>query len=198
MTKKAIVEVDNLLHKYVDALVQHLDERFEISLPLFSHLTVFDPLLLPLPDSVAFLDYGKDQIQEIGKIYAPEKVPEVVAEFELFKFHMARFNIPAPDKLTEETPAEVVLKRLLQMDALFPLLSSIADAILSLPITNAWPERGASSIKRIKTRLRSRLSNKMLESLLHISINGPEVCSVECEQLIREAAELWLDQKKRR
>ena len=31
------------------------------------------------------------------------KVAEVVAEFELFKFHMARFNIPAPDKLTGET-----------------------------------------------------------------------------------------------
>ncbi len=83
-------------HTYADALVQHLDERFQNSLPLFSHLTVFDPLLLPLPDSVAFLEEGKDKIQEIAKIYAPEKVAEVVAEFELFKFHMARFDIPAP------------------------------------------------------------------------------------------------------
>lgn len=94
---------------------------------------MFDPVLLPSPDSVSFLEYGKDEIQEIGKIYAPEKVAEVVAEFELFKFHMARFNIPAPDKLLGETQTEVVLKKLLQMSTLFPLLSSFAEAVLSLP-----------------------------------------------------------------
>ena len=83
-----------------------------------------------------------------------KKVAEVVAKFELFKFHMARFNIPAPDKLIGETQTEVVLKKLSQMGTLFPLLSSFAGAVLSLLITNAWPKRGASSIKRIKTRLR--------------------------------------------
>jgi len=61
---------------------------------------------------------------------------------------MTRLNIPAPSKLLEETQAEVVLKKLLQMDALFPHLSSVAESILTLPISNAWPERGASSIKR--------------------------------------------------
>ena len=166
-----MVQVDNLLHTYVDALLQHLNERFQNSLPLFSRLTVFDPLLLLLPDSVAFLEYGKVKIQQIAKIYAPGKVAEVVAEFELFKFHMVRFDIPAPAKLIGETQAEVVLKNLLQMDALFPLLSSIAEAILTLPTSNAWPECGASSIKRVKTRLRSSLSNKMLESLLHLSFS---------------------------
>ena len=198
VTPNGLVEVDNLVHKYVEALIQHLDERFKDSLPLFSLFTVFDPVLLPSPDSVAFLDYGKDEIAKIGMIYAPEKVSEVVAEFELFKFHMARFDIPAPEKLIGETQTEFVLKKLLQMDTLFPLLASFAEAILCLPITNAWPERGASSIKRIKTRLRSRLSNKMLGSLLQISINGPEVCTEECDQLIRAAVDLWLNQKKRR
>ena len=103
VTRQGMVEVDNLLHKSVDALVQYLDEHFRNSLPLFSQLRVFDPVLLPSPDSVSLLGYGKDEIQEIGKICAPDKVAEVVAEFELFKFHMARFNIPAPDKLTGET-----------------------------------------------------------------------------------------------
>ena len=102
VTRQAMVEVDNLLHKYVDVLVQHLDERFRNSLPLFSEFIVFDPVLLPSPDSVSFLDYGKDEIQEIGKTYALEKVAEVLAEFELFKFHMARFNTSAPDKLIGE------------------------------------------------------------------------------------------------
>ena len=197
VTQQGMVEVDNQLHKFVDALIHHLHERFRNSLPLFSQLRVFDPLLLPSPDSVSFLEYGKDEIQKIRKIYmyAKDKVAEVVAEFELFKFHMASFNIPAPDKLTGETQTEVVLKKLLQMGTLFHLLSSFVDAVLSLPVTNAWPERGASAIKRIKTRLRACLSNKMLESLLHISVNGPEVCTEEFEQLIRQAVTLWLGQR---
>lgn len=58
MTRQGMVEMDNLFHKYVDALVQRLDERFRNSLPLFSQLTVFDPVLLPSPDSVVFLEYG--------------------------------------------------------------------------------------------------------------------------------------------
>ena len=56
---------------------------------------------------------------------------------------MTRLDISAPSKLLEETQAEVVLKKLLQMDTLFPHLSSVAESILTLPISNAWPERGA-------------------------------------------------------
>ena len=66
----------------------------------------------------------------------------------------------------------VVLKKLLQMDTLFPLLASFAEAIISLPITNAQSHRGAC------------LSNEMLESLLHISVSGPEVCTEECDPLL--------------
>jgi hypothetical protein len=196
VTECGLVEVDNLLHRYVAALTQHLDERFQESLPLFSLFSIFDPSLLPAVDSTEFSEYGKGEISDIGKIYVPNRIPEVVAEFELFKFHMAKFKIPEPSKLVGETQTEVVLKKLVHMKLLFPLLSLFAEAILSLPISNAWPERGGSAIKRIKTRLRSRLSNKMLESLLHISINGPEICTEECDQLIREAVQLWLDKKK--
>ena len=98
----------------------------------------------------------------------------------------------------DETQTKIVLKKLIHMKLLFPFLSLFAEAILSLPISNAWPERSGSAIKRIKTRLRSRLSNKMLQSLLHISINGPEISTEECDQLIREPVKLWLDKKKER
>ena len=109
---------------------------------------------------------------------------------------MTKFKIPEPSKLVDETQTEVLLKKLVHTKLLFPFLSLFAEAILSLPISNAWPECGGSAIKRTKTTLRSRLSNKMLESLLQISINGPEICMEECDQLIREAVKLWLDKKK--
>jgi len=57
----------------------------------------------------------------------------------------------------------------------YTLIAKLAEVTLSAPITNAWPERGASEIKRIKTQLRNRPKNDMLNLLLHVSINGPAV-----------------------
>ena len=86
VTECGLVEMDNLLHRYVAALTQHLDERFQESLPLFSLFSIFDPSLLPAVDSPQFSEYGKNEISEIGKIYvSPQRIPEVVAEFKLFK-----------------------------------------------------------------------------------------------------------------
>ena len=80
----------------------------------------------------------------------------------------------------------------------FPALVHIAEVCLSMPVSNAWPERGCSALKRVKTRLRSRLSVEMLQTLLAITINGPKVRTPECESLITAAVELWESQKKRR
>lgn len=60
----------------------------------------------------------------------------------------------------------------------YPRLLEIAEICLSLPVSNAWPERGASAVKRLKSRLRSTLNNDMLALLMHVSINGPELCAV--------------------
>ena len=63
----------------------------------------------------------------------------------------------------------------------YQLIVELAEVALYAPITNAWPERGASGVKRIKTRLRNRLKNDMLNSLTHVSINGPAVATPEAK-----------------
>ena len=37
-------------------------------------------------------------------------------------------------------------------NTLYPLLATIARICASAPVTNAWPERGVSAVRRIKTR----------------------------------------------
>ena len=80
----------------------------------------------------------------------------------------------------------------------FPALVHIAEVCLSMPVSNAWPRRGCSALKRVKTRLRSRLSVEMLQTLLAISINGPNVGTPECESLVTSAVDLWESQTNRR
>ena len=68
----------------------------------------------------------------------------------------------------------------------------------STAISNAWPERGASQLKLIKTRIRSQIKNDLLASLLHISINGPVPHTEACDSLVSKAVDMWKAAKKRR
>jgi len=80
----------------------------------------------------------------------------------------------------------------------YPMLSFIVEVCLSCPVSNAWPERGASVLKWQKNRLRSRIKNDLLNLLLQISINGPKPESKELPSLIHEVVAEWLNEKERR
>lgn len=51
-------------------------------------------------------------------------------------------------------------------------------------------------IKRLKTRSRCTLKNDMLNALLQVSINGPEV--KDCQPLITTAVTEWLAKPRRK
>ena len=77
------------------------------------------------------------------------------------------------------TPTEWSLKRVMAMKSTFgqvcPRSVQVAEAALAIPVSNAWPERGASQLKLIKNtcKIRSQIKNGLLASLPHITINGP-------------------------
>lgn len=104
-------------------------------------------------------------------------------------------------KTTEQlpTPAEWCLSRILQrqcaLASLYPCISKIAEVALTLPVSIAWPERGTSKIKLIKSRLQSHLKNDLHNSQRQISINDPDVFSKENDDKIRRAVKLWMKVK---
>lgn len=78
-------------------------------------------------------------------------------------------------------------------------MTKIAEVAASLPVTNAWPERGASALKNVKTRHRNRLKNDMLEAILQVTINGPDSNNnLKAEEVIKAAVEKWLKAKDRK
>ena len=78
----------------------------------------------------------------------------------------------------------------------YSFLVDDANICLTQPMSNAAVERGASAVKRVKTRPRNRLKNDML-STCHVSINGPEPKSEECQSVPAEAAHVWRNTHKR-
>ena len=77
----------------------------------------------------------------------------------------------------------------------FPKALDFVKLSMIVPVTNAWPERSASAVKRIKSRQRSTMKNDLLNALLHISMNGPLVNSPEAEHLISRVVEQYCEQK---
>ena len=73
-------------------------------------------------------------------------------------------------------------------DQEFGKVVQLAKTAYITPVTNAWPERDASAVKRIKSRTRCTMRNDLLNALLQISINGPEMNSSDANKLIEKAS----------
>ena len=52
--------------------------------------------------------------------------------------------------------------------------------------------------KNYETRLEKRLKNDMLEGLMHLTVNGPDICTDQCDDLITSSIKNWLQTKSRR
>ena len=96
-------------------------------------------------------------------------------------------------KTSTEWTLEYVVKSFKE-EVSFPIIIEFAKLAIIVPVTNAWRERGASTVKRIKSTQRSSMKNDLLNALLHISMNGPAANSLEAEQLINRVVERYIDQ----
>ena len=61
------------------------------------------------------------------------------------------------------------------MTAAYPLLTQLLARVVVLPASSAEVERVFSTMNRIKTSVRNRLSSTRLDSLIRISMDGPDV-----------------------
>ena len=75
-------------------------------------------------------------------------------------------------------------------------ICELAKIALFTPVANTWPERGASAVKRAKSRMRSTMKNDLLNSLLHISINSPSANSIEADQLLERVCNAYATNEK--
>ncbi|CAB4013808.1 zinc finger 862-like, partial [Paramuricea clavata] len=177
---RAVEEMKTMLVKYTNALIRNLDDRFKESLPVLTALSIFDPMLTPSAAG-AFKTHGNAEIELIAKHFFPEQDEQqerVKAEWGKLKYDLRDWKTKIPAEIKEGKVTK--------------------EVALVLPVSNAWPERGASKLKLVKSRLRSCLKNDLLNSLLQISINGPDLFSKECDDIITAAVKLWMKTKKRK
>ena len=76
----------------------------------------------------------------------------------------------------------------------YPNFVKLAQVCLTLPISMADCERAFSTMRRIKTRLRSEMNNATLNHCMRISIEGPPLQEFD----FNTAVETWSNLRKRR
>ncbi|XP_070535029.1 uncharacterized protein [Ptychodera flava] len=199
----------SLSGKYITTLIENIDNRLDASLPILNAFSIFDPSGIPTPNSLDFREYGNESLNILVEKFLRNKKDDILdkvhAEWGKLKYDILSWKSDMDKSVSQNkhtSPIEWCLVRLMKMKSsyghFYPEIVQIAEGILSLPVSNAWPERGVSKVRLIKDRLRSRMKNDLLNALLHITINGPELFSNECDTLIEKATKKWLAAKKRR
>ncbi|KAJ8043554.1 hypothetical protein HOLleu_10692 [Holothuria leucospilota] len=94
---------------------------------------------------------------------------------------------------TKVTHTDMMLMVVEKYQDLYPNMAMLASKALVIPVSTADCERGFSTLKRIKTPLRNRLTEETLKCLLFISIEGPEFSEFDFDT----AVDFWKNGKTR-
>ena len=94
-----------------------------------------------------------------------QKTEELICEWRKFKYSILKLKSEMPadvvkplknKELTSQTPTDWLLHHMLSNQSTYshfvPELLCLAEVCMSLPVSNTWPERGASAVKRLKNK----------------------------------------------
>ena len=168
---------------YLQSVIDHINGRLE-STGLVSSMSVFDPRHLP-DDEEKLVAYGTEKIQSLISFYGSAQEvyfdgnkgtsqPDIDPEDTESEWKLFRRVIFVQHR---HSSLQQVLSTLLSsgdIAAAFPNLARLAAILIVLPVTTATVERTFSSMKLIKTRLRSRMGENTLEHTMRICIEGPD------------------------
>lgn len=135
----------SLLIPYIDSLITNLRDRFtEENHPAFSLLSLHPANMLKMTD-----DEMRTNVNNVGKFYEIENI-----ENELYLWRMTWLEI----NLSNDQLGDLELSKVLEeTKTFFPLLKKALLIALALPCTTCTIERSFSTLRRVKTWLRTKM-----------------------------------------
>ena len=199
--------IENRVKSYVEIISSNIDDRFPPeSLPILEAFSIFDLSQIPNETTQEFKIYREAEINAICNHFYQENLQKkkiLLEQWKLMKIELLRLrkswlqfkkSIDDNKMKLKSTPTEWALRRIVRTfgsNEDLTMIYEIAKVALVTPVTNAWPERGASAVKRVKTRFRSQMKDDLLNSLLMITINGPAFKTAEYENLMEEVTNIY-------
>ncbi|XP_069110145.1 uncharacterized protein [Argopecten irradians] len=169
---------EGVFQKYLDNVVNNLHERFPDN-NILEALTIFDPELMDKGDPTFYEAVHFQKLQVLAGHFKSITCYETVKEeFLSFRFLLAK------EMMLDLTFQESLLK-VATMEDLYPSLARYAQIALVLPMSTADCERSFSTMNRVKTNLRNRLSQNILNSLMTISIEGQSLGEFDFDSCVK-------------
>ena len=158
----------SLYFPVVDCMKAELKKRFnEESKPLMKALSAC------VPKSPFFLE-----LSNLKPLIDHYKLSEADLKIECIQAQKVLRQYNEVDGIAD------VIKNLLQLKAAFPELLKLLQIALTFPVTSASCERSFSSLKRIKTYLRSTMSQQRLSSLAILSVEKDLSSTLSLEAVV--------------
>ena len=174
----------NIRQRYCLALEEHLQRRF-LDLPIIHSFQVFDPTLLPMSTD-DMQKYGESYISELSHHYG---IDDCNAQQEWVNFRLVMKNT-CSSRNTEATDVLRMLGLIETYQTLIPILSTFSQIALAITVSNADSERGFSCMNRVKTLLCNHLTVSSMDTLLRISIEGPDISQFDFSSAVTKWSSL--------
>ena len=179
--------------KYIDALVENLEDRFSDAGVVSIMATLLDPRQASLVQQSSLSQFNEYGISELRKLADHFTVSAELETLQLEWMSLKQVLVQDTSTLSEMSSNEV-LQTLASHQTLYPTYTKLASIALILPISTADYERGFSTLKRIKNSLRNRLKTDTLDKLIRISSEGPDLDTFDFDH----AASIWAARSKRK
>lgn len=164
---------DHIQKPFLHALVENINKRLPDT-DVFTNFEIFNPLKLPdTVEDTCSEKYGEMQVEKLGEKYGLGDSPIISCDD--LKLEWLDFRIYMLSSCSKKTVKDILSSLATQGSttaAAYPNLSKLAQICLVLPVGTADCERGFSTMKRIKTRLRSQMTNVTLNHCMRVSMEG--------------------------
>jgi hypothetical protein len=159
----------HLYYPVMDKLIQEMERRFcdEEVVPLLKSISACHP------DSSAFLNFTA--IKPLAEAYQLNETGSLESELEVCKVIIK--NSTKPDDIFG-------VLNLLMPPTGFPNLRRILQLALTIPVANVAAERSFSSMRRLRTYIRSSMKEERLSSLANLSLESELAKNINYDELI--------------
>ncbi len=188
---------------YLYSLIENINQRFmDEAVKVLSAAAIFDPAKFPTEESqITSFDleeintladyYGNDaSVEYDGTIHTSPAVldrEELLSEWKTFRRALIQEKASVVQAKETRPSLQDLLQSMQKCDsykAIFPQMFSLMSILLAIPVSTATVERSFSQMKLVKNRLRSRLSDVSLTQLMRVAIEGPELTTVNFEEIL--------------
>ena len=155
-----------------------------------------NPLKLPgTAEEAAQSHFGEKSVKKLANHYGSGDTPIVNSDLLENEWYDLRiYLIINCSTLSLKDVLTLLVDATTTTSTIYPNFSKLAQIFLKLPVSTADCERAFSAMKRIKTGLRSQMTNKTLNHCMRVSMEGLPLVDFDFDSCIHS----WSQLKNRR